>query len=144
MGGLRKCVQCGSLNQDSDANCGVCGRNLTALETSSHVAVAASRRIHARGLLGLVVGIMLLAAGVLLLGTWAAPLGFFVLVFGVASVGAVIGMFKGLPYQPNPGWHTGGDPDLVATATLGAEPVNVQMLEVDRERESREKEEKSD
>jgi len=68
----------------------------------------------------------------------------FVLVFGVASVGAVIGMFKGLPYQPNPGWHTGGDPDLVATATRGAKPVNMQMLEVDRELESREKEEKSD
>ena len=87
---------------------------------------------------------MVLASGLLLLGTAAASLGFFVLVFGVASVGAVIGMFKGLPYQPNPGWHKGGDPDLVTTATRGAKPVNMQMLEVGRELESREKEEKSD
>ena len=64
--------------------------------------------------------------------------------FGVASVGTVIGMFKGLPYVPNTGWHRGGDSDLAATATRGAMPCNAQMFEVDRELESKEKEEESD
>lgn len=71
-------------------------------------------------------------------------LGFFMLFIGVATVGSVIGVFKGLPYQPNLGWHRGGDPDLVSTATRGAMPVNMQMLEADRELEFREKEEESD
>ena len=144
MSALRTCVQCGTQNLESDRNCGVCGRNLTALQPTLQPTVATNRRVHARGLIGLIVGIVLLGSGVLLLGTEAAPLGLFLLFIGVASVGAVIGMFKGLPYQPDPGWHRGGDPDLVATATRGARPANMRMLEADRERESREKEEESD
>jgi hypothetical protein len=71
-------------------------------------------------------------------------LGFFVLFLGVASVGALIGLFKGLPYQPNSGWHSGGDPDFAATAIKGAKPSHTQMLEVDRALESKEREQRSD
>jgi hypothetical protein len=53
-------------------------------------------------------------------------------------------MFKGLPYQPNLGWHKSGDPDLAATGRRGARPVNTEMLEVNRELGDKKKEDESD
>jgi hypothetical protein len=141
---LSKCVHCGALNRDSGLNCGVCGGNLTSSQRVSQESVVTSRMIHAKGLVGLVVGLVILTSGFLLLDSPAAPLGLFLLFIGVASVGAVIGTFKGLPYQPNLGWHRSGDPDLAATGSRGARPVNTQMLEVDRELENKKREEESD
>lgn len=150
---MRKCVQCGALSNDSDASCGVCGGGLSGhSEEALHsdqmgrqVRVATRPQEHSRGLIGLIVGLVLLALGLMLLGSSsAALLGFFLLFIGVASIGTVIGMFKGLPYQPNSGWHATGDPDLAATATRGAKPGHVQMSEVDRELESKERREEND
>jgi hypothetical protein len=149
---LRKCVQCGALNNDSDASCGVCGGGLRSHseealqsdQTRSQARVGTRPQVHPRGLIGLIVGLFLLVFGLMLLGSSAALLGFFLLFIGVVSIGTVIGMFKGLPYQPNSGWHATGDPDLAATATRGAKPSHVQMSEVDRELESKERKEESD
>ena len=141
---MKKCVECGALNQDVDMSCGVCGGSFTGLRTAPQATAVTARRVHVRGFIQLIVGLVIVVSGILLMGTAAATLGFFVLFLGVAWVGSVIGMFRGLPYQPNSGWHSGGDPDLAATATRGAKPANYRMLEVDRDLSLKEKEEEND
>lgn len=59
-------------------------------------------------------------------------IGFFVFILGITGVGSIMGMFRGLPYQPNPGWHADGDPDVIATMTQGRPPSSFTMSDVDR------------
>lgn len=141
---MKSCSSCGASNIDSDRICGVCGGTLNeAFQKriqSSNPALKSSpsRIVHKRGLASLAVSLVTLASGIVLLEV-ASVLGLFMLLLGFAGTGSVFGFFRGLPYQPNSGWHRGGDPDLAATNSMGSLPSNYAMMEVDRRLESKRK-----
>lgn len=146
---MKSCSSCGASNLDSDRICGVCGGSL---DLTAHDRIRSSnpalqsrptRIVHKRGLASLALSFVAFGSGIVLLEV-APPLGLFMLVLGFAGTASVIGFFRGLPYQPNSGWHRGGDPDLAATNTMGSLPSNYTMMEVDRRSESKRKSGESD
>lgn len=95
-------------------------------------------------MIGLIAGIAITVFGFFTIFTAVAILGFFLLFLGVTAVGSTLSLFRGLPYAPNSGWHTGGDSDVVATATSGKAPSSVTMYRVDKQLEESKKRNESD
>lgn len=149
---MKQCLVCGTENFDQDIRCGVCQESLTVVDprtisrpANTRFSNQTRRRFHVKGLAGLLVSVGLIVIGILLIpDSGMGPLGFFFLFIGILAVGSIISVFKGLPYQPNSGWHTAGDPDVVATSTRGSPPSGYSMFQVDRELENKKREEESD
>jgi hypothetical protein len=146
---MKSCSSCGASNLDSESACGVCGGVLNESGSTTRrffAEVPAGSGLHLRGLVTLLASVAVTVAGMFLLvsNTDFAVIGFYMLFIGLAAVGSVIGMFRGLPYQPNLGWHRSGDPDIAATNTKGSVPSNYKMMEVDREIEAKQKDEEND
>lgn len=147
---MKICSTCGSTNLDQSARCGVCGGILASSTDRAHrkapeaKSAYSTRRLHVKGTIGLLAAIGFTLLSFALMFTPASPLGFFFFFAGIIAVGSILRMFRGLPYEPNTGWHLGGDPDVAATSTRGSVSSAGRMFEVDRELEDKERRDQSD
>src|SRR5205823_12991095 len=96
---MKKCPICGTVSSEMDAVCGVCGTNLAQVQVKSETApptqssrerrfsLAKTKRADRRtqGILGLLVGIVVVATGILLIEL-IALVGILMLLFGFTVI----------------------------------------------------------
>jgi hypothetical protein len=96
---LKKCPNCGSINQDSDLSCGVCGgdvsgvipRDLLFLKAERPPLVQPKTQVHPRAIAILGAGLSTTALGLYLLFA-SGVVGLFLMLAGVTIVAAVFGI----------------------------------------------------
>ena len=105
---MKKCPICGTVSSEMDAVCGVCGTNLAQVQVKSETApptqssrerrfsLAKTRRADRRtqGILGLLVGIVVVATGILLIEL-IALVGILMLLFGFTVIATDISWMRG-------------------------------------------------
>jgi hypothetical protein len=106
---LKKCQICGAVSSEKDETCPVCGTSLADAAASSDIApstkypsigavhtpienIRAERRTQ--GILGLLIGIGMVATGILIIGILAL-IGFLILLFGLTIIATDISWMRG-------------------------------------------------
>lgn len=106
---MKKCPICGTVSSEKDAACGVCGTSLAQVEVESNIApsmrhpstdalLSSAKTRHAdrrtQGILGLLLGIGMVATGVLIIEL-IALVGILMLLFGFTVIATDISWMRG-------------------------------------------------